>query len=266
MARTSRNRRRAAPTKSASDHLDQGGETLALVTTLAGLTIIVMTVFTAVMIYQGRFTREGDTFASLSPAEQKVREVQAIRVVRVDRKMPASFTPRPFSFGPFSIGMSIDTFLGTDRDGRIIRGPDGGKVGVLTTETGAYQVSFLPAVKSRRAETSQPPRAYRIGYQQVFRQTTEREILSHLGDRWGNPTGAKCGRRTYEIAYDCRFTWWPEDGTRVVADLRTEYANRRGDTRTTLRIEAVDTRAAIKRRQAGLQLAGNDALGTHRPY
>jgi hypothetical protein len=151
-----------------------------------------------------------------------------------------------FTMGPIEIGMRYEQFQNLSPAPESVKAAQTGVIGVLRTDKGVFTVYFPRAEKESQA--------FRLSYTQTFRYHSEREITEHLGNLWGKPSTSECGRITYGNGEDCRYQWWPVNGVRVTAQLRTTNERLHGRPQTVLRVDAVDERSE-GRRWAGYRVA-----------
>ena len=151
-----------------------------------------------------------------------------------------------FYMGPIEIGMRYEQFQNLSPAPESVKAVQTGVIGILRTDKGVFTVYFPRAQKESQA--------FRLSYTQTFRFHSEREITQHLGNLWGKPSTSECDRITYGNGEDCRYQWWPVNGVRVTAQLRTTNERLHGRPQTVLRVDAVDERSE-GRRWAGYRTA-----------
>lgn len=108
----------------------------------------------------------------------------------------------------------------------------GGKLATYVSRTGAYAVWFMDKARGEKA--------YRIRYDQGFKNLSEMEILKYISSRYGNPAISNCDGGAIAGAEICQYRWWPMGGVSLDLIIRTSRAAA-GGVNTDVTMTAADT-------------------------
>lgn len=147
-----------------------------------------------------------------------------------------------FQVSGVTMGMSLRKVTNL-RPGTVVKQDRNGEtVGLFQWEDAAHAVWFLDQGHGRQA--------YRIRYDKTFHTLSEREVLSHIAEKYGRPATSDCARLGAKPGTRCHFQWLAREG--IFLDVYTRMTKQAsGGERTDLTIIAVDTYLEGKARRQG---------------
>jgi len=121
-----------------------------------------------------------------------------------------------FQIGGVKLGMTPDKVSRIHPGLSLTVVRTGGNLGTYVSKGGTYSVWFLDKQKGEKA--------YRIRYDQTFKNASETEILRRISSKYGHPATSECDGGVIAGARKCRYNWWAKGGVSLNVTIKETRA------------------------------------------